>query len=94
MMFFTKLFNRVVGQREPSKNEMREVLRSTAVAVARATTLQDLEPLFLKAEGEGLWFYNRYANQWFSPKRLRSEHRRNRFIWGPKHWELRQPLKP
>lgn len=54
--------------------------------------LQDLEPLFLKAEREGLMFYTSYQNLLFTPKQLRDMHKENRFIWGAVNWQLRKQL--
>ena len=48
-------------------------------------------PLFERAEREGLWFYGRYHDIWFSPAELRAMHEQGRFIWGVQNWELLPP---
>jgi len=48
-------------------------------------------PLFARAEREGLWFYGRYHDIWFSPAELRDMHTQGRFIWGTDNWELLPP---
>lgn len=52
-----------------------------------------LEPLFERAEREGLWFYSLYQGLWFSPKELRAEQAKGRFWWGAVNWELRDPAE-
>lgn len=53
--------------------------------------LKDLEPLYEKAEQEGLWFYCSYQQLWFSPKELRDEQKNGKFVWGVPNWQLRNP---
>lgn len=62
-----------------------------AVRTARESILTLLEPLFERAEREGLWFYCSYQSLWFSPAQLRAAHKDGRFIWGPMNWQLRVP---
>jgi hypothetical protein len=57
----------------------------------RASILQSLEPLFTKAEREGLWFFCTYHDLWFSPAELRAAHKQGKFLWGPVNWHLRPP---
>lgn len=57
----------------------------------REKILFDLEPLFEKAENEGLWFHCVYQDLWFSPEELRKEHEKGKFIWGAVNWQLRDP---
>lgn len=53
--------------------------------------LDELEPLFEKAEKEDLWFYCSYQNLWFSPDDLRKRHKNGQYIWSIDNWELRDP---
>lgn len=55
--------------------------------------LKELEPLFIKAEKEGLWFYSPYQQMWFTPKELKKAHNEGRFVWGIPNWELRSPYE-
>lgn len=64
---------------------------NSAVKTARASILENLAPLFQKAEREGLWFYCSYQQLWFTPAELREQHKKGRFIWGPVNWQLRMP---
>lgn len=57
----------------------------------RDEILSGLEPLFAKAKAEGLWFHCGYQDLWFSPKRLREQHKRGNFIWGAVNWRLVDP---
>jgi hypothetical protein len=50
-----------------------------------------MEPLFQKAENEGLHFYSNYRGIWFTPAELRKEQLEGKFLWGPVNWELRDP---
>lgn len=58
----------------------------------REEILKSLEPLFEKAERDGLWFFCHYQAMWFSPRELRKEHANGRLAWGPVNWVLRDPL--
>lgn len=63
--------------------------------VMEQAILLALEPLFKKAEAEGLWFYHhsREAGEvWCSPKYLQLCQEKGRYIWAPDNWELRSPL--
>lgn len=53
--------------------------------------LKELEPLFVQAMDEKLWFYCNYQDLWFSPKELREKHAEGRFIWGAVNWQLKDP---
>lgn len=53
--------------------------------------LKSLEPLFEKAEKEGLYFVSNYQQIWFSPKELKEKHDNNSFLWGAVNWQLRDP---
>ncbi len=53
--------------------------------------LNSLQPLFEKAEREGLWFNCSYQDLWFSPNELKKLHKENRFVWGAQNWSLRNP---
>jgi hypothetical protein len=53
--------------------------------------LDALQPLFERAEREGLWFNCSYQDLWFSPNELRKLHKENRFVWGAQNWRLRNP---
>lgn len=59
----------------------------------REAILKTLEPLFERAEKEGLWFHCGYQDLWFSPKELRENQANGRFVWGLPNWELRNPLE-
>lgn len=51
----------------------------------------DMKKLFERAEKEGLWFYFRYQDMWFSPRELREEQERGNFLFGQVNWDLRDP---
>ncbi|TYP92070.1 hypothetical protein LX73_2316 [Fodinibius salinus] len=53
--------------------------------------LDELEPLFEKAEKQGLWFYTKHGNSWFSPEKLRLMHENGCHIWGKENWQLKDP---
>lgn len=53
----------------------------------------ELEPLFQKAENEGLHFRSSYRGVWFSPSELRRQHLQGKFLWGASSWELRDPYE-
>jgi len=55
--------------------------------------LKSLEPMFEKAEKEGLWFYCSYQDLWFKPQELKEKQSNGRFIWGSDNWELRHPFE-
>lgn len=57
----------------------------------RERILESLEPLFQEAEEKGLWFYTEYQSLWFSPKELRKQHEKGRFLLSPVSWRLRAP---
>lgn len=59
----------------------------------REIILAGLEPMFRKAEAEGLWFVLRYAGLWFTPAELREFHKAGRFVWGSANWDLRAPAE-
>jgi len=63
------------------------------VAEARYTILDQLEPLFKLAKQNKLWFWNPSRNLWFSPTELKALHAKQKFIWGPDHWTLRNPME-
>ena len=57
--------------------------------------LLSLQPLFEKAEAEGLWFYHESEEAgevWASPQYLKYKQSKGRLIWAPEHWELRDPM--
>ena len=63
--------------------------------VQNQAILAALEPMFAKAEAEGLWFYHESKEAgevWASPKYLHHMHEKGRMIWSPEHWELRSPM--
>jgi hypothetical protein len=54
-----------------------------------------LQPLFNKAEEEGLWFFHDskdYEEVWVSPEYLRLMQSQGELLWSPEHWELRSPM--
>ena len=59
----------------------------------RDIILEDLAPLFERAERDGLWFHNTYRDLWFSPAELRAHHKNGNgeFVWSSIHWTLRDP---
>lgn len=52
---------------------------------------ESLEPLFARAERDGLWFYSCYQGIWLTPEALRAEQQNGRLRWGGANWELRDP---
>jgi hypothetical protein len=68
---------------------------TAAAAFARPVHCEEiakaLEPLFTTAKLNGLWFFTRYQQLWFSPEELYRENKSGRFLWGPSNWELRDP---
>jgi hypothetical protein len=65
--------------------------RSDEETERRAQILEDFDPLFERSEREGLWFWTRYQDLWFSPDTLRAYHQRGSFIWEVADWSLRDP---
>ena len=59
--------------------------------MTKEEVLKTLEPLFEKAQKEGLWFFGNYQSLWFSPAELRTKHQEGKFIWGAVNWILRNP---
>ena len=55
--------------------------------------LASLEPMFKKAEKEGLYFFWNYQGLWLSPEKLKEYHKKGEFVWGPTNWELRDPAE-
>lgn len=53
--------------------------------------INGMQPLYEKAEKEGLWFWSRYQDLWFSPSELKEAQGQGRFLWGYVNWELRDP---
>ena len=58
-----------------------------------AAITESLQPLFERAEKEGLWFSNSHYGVWFSPKELKAEQDGGKFLWGAPNWELRDPAE-
>lgn len=57
-----------------------------------ASRSHQLDPLFARAEREGLWFWSHYQGLWFSPAALRAEQASGHFQWwNPENWRLRNP---
>ena len=53
-----------------------------------------LEPLFERANAEGLWFYHSsisYRTLWFTPQELRMRILEDRYVMSPENWTLRSP---
>ena len=50
-----------------------------------------LQPMFDRAEKEGLWFHASYQDLWFSPRQLQEMHAHGSFLWGSVNWELQKP---
>ncbi len=57
----------------------------------RVKVLAELEPLFIRADKEKLWFHSAYQDIWLSPKELRKHQASGSFIWGATNWTLRDP---
>ena len=57
------------------------------------TIIKELVPMFAKARAEGLWFYCKYQDIWFSPSELKAENDKGRFILGSVNWTLRDPIE-
>lgn len=57
----------------------------------RKQILEDLEPLFKKANEQKLWFRSNYQGVTFSPRELREQHIKGKFVWGYPNWELFDP---
>ena len=72
-------------QRADATAGEREMKRSKAEILAL------LEPMFAQAKNEGLWFRSNSQEIVFSPRALREEHKKGRFIWGQMNWVLIKP---
>lgn len=68
-------------------------MSAAALRTARVSVWQALQPLFARADREDLLFYSSYRGRSFTPSELRAEMARGRFIWGPKHWQLRRRVE-
>lgn len=55
------------------------------------TIRETLRPLLRQARDEGKWLWCGYQSLWFSPDELDAQHDRERFLWGPENWVLRDP---
>jgi len=58
---------------------------------AKDAIINELQPLFEKAEAGGLWFFIPYQQMWFSPRELQQAQANGRFLWGVVNWQLRNP---
>ena len=66
-----------------------------SVSVEREAIRLSLQPLFEKAEAEGLWFFHESSEAgqiWCSPEYLHLKQSEGDYVWAPEHWELRSPL--
>ena len=57
--------------------------------------IMSLEPLFERAESEGLWFFHESEENgeiWASPGFLHEQQSDGRLVLSPEHWELRSPI--
>ncbi len=66
-----------------------------SVSVEREAIRLSLQPLFDKAEADGLWFFHessQVGQVWCSPEYLRLKQAEGEYVWAPEHWELRSPL--
>jgi hypothetical protein len=52
----------------------------------------ELEPLFIKAEKEGLWFWCAYVDIIIDPENLKLAQSEGHYLWGAVNWELVNPL--
>ena len=56
------------------------------------SVIEDMEPLFMKAETEGLWLECRYqGGMIFTPGELRNNMAHGNFRWGPVNWSFVKP---
>ena len=53
--------------------------------------LEELEPLFIEAIEEDLWFHCSYQDTWLSPKELKVHHKNGAYIWSVENWKLLDP---
>ena len=64
-------------------------------SVQEQVIIMSLEPLFERAEAEGLWFFHESdeaGEVWASPGYLQEQQSNGRLIWAPEHWQLRSPI--
>lgn len=67
-----------------------------SVSVGKHAILMSLRPLFQEAEERGLWFFHKSDQAgeiWCSPEYLRLKQSEGEYIWGPEHWNLRNPFR-
>lgn len=58
--------------------------------------IMSLNPMFERAESEGLWFYHdsdEVPELWASVEYLQYMQSKGRLVWSPEHWELRDPIE-
>ena len=72
-----------IGKYTPTVMEINENIKEEV--------LRQLEPMFEKAEREGLWLQSESHDMLFSPKELHEMHDENTFLWGALNWELKSP---
>ena len=56
--------------------------------------LRGLAPLFAEAKEKGLWFQGMVFGHdeiKFSPKELREQHKKGKYVWGVVNWKLIDP---
>ncbi len=65
-----------------------------SASVQESAILMSLGTLYQDAEENDLWFYHHSSDEgevWCSPEYLRLMQSKGELIWGPEHWELRNP---
>lgn len=51
----------------------------------------ELAPLMERARQQGLWFWCRYQDLWFSPREIAMHWHNGQFRWSAENWQLRDP---
>ncbi|WP_419902449.1 hypothetical protein [Kiloniella sp.] len=65
-----------------------------STSVQESAILMSLKALYKDADENNLWFYHQSSGEgevWCSPQYLRLKQSKGELIWGPEHWELRNP---
>ena len=65
-----------------------------STSVQESAIRMSLAALYRDAEKNDLWFFHHSNDEgevWCSPEYLRLKQSQGELIWGPEHWELRNP---
>jgi hypothetical protein len=92
--YLPDLGNSLVAYRELSIRP--EETDRMSVSVEKHAILMSLQPLFQEAEEKGLWFFHKSDQAgeiWWPPEYLRLKQSEGENIWGPEHWDLRNPFR-